>query len=123
MVCIIEESFVGGIRISTIFGLDLDFFNYRLGIVLDYYYRYTDDLLACRSGYRGSPNGVHWHSGGMLRAISNEGFEVDGEVLILFNRQDLYWRVSANWGEKLEPFRASRMSGLDVSGNGLSGNL
>lgn len=26
-------------------GLDLDFFNYRLGIVLDYYYRYTDDLL------------------------------------------------------------------------------
>ncbi|MEI3420578.1 MAG: hypothetical protein V8R91_05650 [Butyricimonas faecihominis] len=26
-------------------GLDMDFLNYRLGIVLDYYYRYTDDLL------------------------------------------------------------------------------
>lgn len=26
-------------------GLDLDLFNYRLGIVLDYYHRYTDKLL------------------------------------------------------------------------------
>lgn len=27
------------------FGLDLDLLDYRLGITLDYYYRYTDKLL------------------------------------------------------------------------------
>ena len=27
------------------FGVDMDLFNYRLNIVLDYYYRYTDKLL------------------------------------------------------------------------------
>lgn len=28
------------------FGLDLDFFHYRLGITFDYYYRYTDKMLS-----------------------------------------------------------------------------
>lgn len=27
------------------FGLDLDLFNHRLGITLDYYYRYTDKFV------------------------------------------------------------------------------
>ncbi|MFR5657932.1 MAG: TonB-dependent receptor domain-containing protein [Butyricimonas faecihominis] len=45
------------------FGLDMDLFNHRLGITLDYYYRYTDKLLTT-IWLPGNHNGYN-HSGGM----------------------------------------------------------
>ena len=54
-------------------GVDLDFLNYRLGIVMDYYYRYTDDLLmdVPLSG----PN-MYTRQWRNAAAISNEGLEM-----------------------------------------------
>lgn len=75
------------------FGLDLDFFNYRLGVTLDYYYRYTDKLLFPVS-LPGEHNGYgsQWQN---AAAISNEGVE----LLIkydIFRKPDFSWRVSVN---------------------------
>ncbi len=75
------------------FGLDLDFFNYRLGVTLDYYYRYTDKLLFPVS-LPGEHNGYgsQWQN---AAAISNEGVE----LLIkydIFRKPDFSWRLSIN---------------------------
>ena len=92
-------------------GLDLDFFNYRLGVVLDYYYRYTDDLLM--KVPLSSPNMYkrQWRN---AAAISNEGLEilVKGDIL---SKPDLYWRVSVNWAKNWNRFRKS-YSGFDENG-------
>ena len=75
------------------FGLDLDLLDYRLGITLDYYYRYTDKLLFPVS-LPGEHNGFgsQWQN---AAAISNEGIE----LLIkydIFRTPDFSWRVSVN---------------------------
>lgn len=44
------------------------------------------------------------HNGEMQGAISNEGIEVMIKYDI-FNREDLYWKISVNGAEKLESFR------------------
>ena len=92
-------------------GLDLDFFNYRLGVVLDYYYRYTDDMLM--QVPLSSPNmySLQWRN---AAAISNEGVEilVKGDIL---SKPDLYWRVSVNWAKNWNRFRKS-YSGFDENG-------
>ncbi|MBS5624666.1 MAG: SusC/RagA family TonB-linked outer membrane protein [Porphyromonadaceae bacterium] len=92
-------------------GLDLDFFNYRLGIVLDYYYRYTDDLLMQIP--LSSPNMYtkQWRN---AAAISNEGLEILVKADII-SKPDLYWRVSANWAKNWNRFRKS-YSGFDENG-------
>lgn len=56
------------------FGVDMDLFNYRLNIVLDYYYRYTDKLLyniTLPGNYSGYTK--QWQN---AYAISNEGIEL-----------------------------------------------
>ena len=76
------------------FGFDLDLFDYRLGIVMDYYYRYTDKLLntvpLISGGYSGY--GSQWRN---AEAISNEGIELMVKYEIL-RKSDLYWKVSVN---------------------------
>ena len=95
------------------FGLDLDLFNYRLGVTLDYYYRYTDKLLASillpgfHNGYM-----AQWRNAG---AISNEGIELMVKYDI-FNRQDLYWKISVNGARNWNRFEKS-YDGKDFSGN------
>ena len=77
------------------FGLDLDFFNYRLGIVIDYYYRYTDKLLGKVSlPGMGTISGYYqqWRN---RAAVSNEGLELLVKYEIL-RENDLYWKVSVN---------------------------
>ncbi|WP_018336114.1 SusC/RagA family TonB-linked outer membrane protein [Butyricimonas synergistica] len=77
------------------FGLDLDFFNYRLGVVVDYYYRYTDKLLGRVSlPGLGTVSGYYqqWRN---RAAVSNEGLELLIKYEI-FRKQDLYWKLSVN---------------------------
>ena len=75
------------------FGLDMDLFNYRLGVTLDYYYRYTDKLLFPVS-LPGEHNGYgsQWQN---AAAISNEGLELLVRYDIL-NADHYSWRVSVN---------------------------
>lgn len=74
-------------------GLDLDFLDYRLGVTVDYYYRYTDKLLF-NSYLTGNYNYYisQWRNAG---AISNEGLEVLVKYEIL-RSPELYWKVSVN---------------------------
>jgi tonB-linked outer membrane protein, susC/ragA family len=92
-------------------GIDLDFFNYRLGLVVDYYYRYTDDLLM--QVPLSSPNmySQQWRN---AAAISNEGLEIliKGDII---SKPDLFWRVSVNWAKNWNRFRKS-YSGFDEQG-------
>ena len=55
------------------FGLDLDFLDYRLGIVADYYYRYTDNLLMRVPLPKPNSYEQQWRN---AAAISNEGIEL-----------------------------------------------
>ena len=75
------------------FGLDLDLFEYRLGITFDYYYRYTDKLLYPVK-LAGNYNGFYkqWRN---AAAISNEGIELLVKYEI-FRNPDLYWKISVN---------------------------
>lgn len=75
------------------FGLDLDLFDYRLGITVDYYYRYTDKLLYPVK-LAGDYNGFYtqWRN---AAAISNEGIELLVKYEI-FRNSDFYWKVSVN---------------------------
>ena len=84
-------------------GIDLDFFDYRLGIVLDYYYRYTDKLLMKVS--IPSPN-LFTQQWSNAAAISNEGVELLVKYEI-FRRPDLYWKISVNWAKNWNRFEKS----------------
>lgn len=85
------------------FGLDLDFFNYRLGVVFDYYYRYTDKLLdkVGLPSYGGYSS--QWRN---AAAISNEGIELLVKYDIL-RKDDLYWKVSVNAAKNWNRFGKS----------------
>lgn len=98
------------------FGLDLDLLNYRLGITIDYYYRYTDKLLnkvGIPGGYQGNYAGFYsqWRN---AAAISNEGLELMIKYEI-FREQDLYWKVSVNGAKNWNRFEKS-YDGRDLDG-------
>ncbi len=94
------------------FGLDMDFFNYRLSITADYYYRYTDKLLA-KIPLSGMHNGykLQWRN---AAAISNEGLEFLIKYEI-FRRPDLYWKLSVNGARNWNRFEKS-YDGKDFDG-------
>ena len=94
------------------FGLDLDFFDYRLTFSLDYYYRYTDKLLA-RIALPGFHNGYdqQWRN---TAAISNEGIEFMVKYEIL-RQPDLYWKISVNGARNWNRFEKS-YDGKDFGG-------
>lgn len=74
-------------------GLDLNFFNYRLGLTVDYYHRYTDKLLypvLIPGNYTGF--GTQWQN---AYAISNQGMELTLKGDIIRN-DHLTWHVSVN---------------------------
>ena len=92
------------------FGLDMDLFNYRLGITLDYYYRYTDKLLypvELTGDYNGFSR--QWRN---AAAISNEGIELLVKYEI-FRNEDLYWKVSVNGAKNWNRIEKS-YSGKDL---------
>lgn len=74
-------------------GIDLNFFNYRLGVTLDYYYRYTDKLLYpvfLPGNYTGFD--TQWQN---AFAISNQGVELSLDADII-RREDLSLKISVN---------------------------
>lgn len=96
------------------FGLDVDMFEHRLGITLDYYYRYTDKLLnkvdlpgrGRTTGYR-----KQWRN---VAAVSNEGIEMMVKYEI-FRKKDLFWKVSVNMARNWNRFEKS-YTGVDING-------
>lgn len=104
------------------FGLDMDFFNYRLNLTVDYYYKYTRSLIN-REALPGDMygfNGVQWRN---TMAISNEGLELDAKIDILRDTE-AKWRMRFNISRNWNLFRKS-YSGRDfydkVIGKPLSG--
>lgn len=93
------------------FGLDLDLFDYRLGITLDYYYRYTDKLLY-PVDLTGDYNGFskQWRN---AAAISNEGIELLVKYEI-FRSQYLFWKISVNGAKNWNRIEKS-YNGKDLS--------
>ncbi|WP_165836100.1 SusC/RagA family TonB-linked outer membrane protein [Marinifilum breve] len=85
-------------------GLDLDFFNYKLGVIFDYYYRYTDKLL-----YNVDlPGNYSYFSGQAMNAaaISNEGMELTIKWDVIRN-DELTWKMNFNIARNWNQFRAS----------------
>lgn len=86
------------------FGLDMDMLDYRLGLTLDYYYRYTSDLLY-PVPIPGNYNGyiLQWRN---TAEISNEGIELLVKYEI-FREKELYWKISVNAAKNWNKFRKS----------------
>ena len=84
------------------FGLDMDFFNYRLNLTIDYYYKYTRALInkEVLPGDMYGFNGVQWRN---TMAISNEGLELDAKIDILRDTE-VKWRTRFNVSPELESF-------------------
>lgn len=87
------------------FGLDLDLFDYRLEVGLDYYRRYTDNLLyrvRIAGDYTGYMN--QWRN---AYAISNSGIELKlrGDVI---RKADLSWEITLNVARNWNRLRKSR---------------
>lgn len=101
------------------FGLDLDFFDYRLTFTADYYYRYTDKLLA-QIALPGKHNGYEqqWRN---AAAISNEGIELMVKYEI-FREPDLYWKISVNGARNWNRFEKS-YDGKDFGGRVIGKSL
>ena len=110
------------------FGLDLDFFNYRLGIVLDYYYRYTDKVLyevVLPGNYSGY--GSQWRN---AYALSNEGIELQVKWDI-FRRDKFRWNltfnIASNWNrleksyDKMDAQNVEGSNNISVIGKPLNG--
>lgn len=85
-------------------GVDLDFMNYRLGLVFDYYNRYTDDMfymVNLPGDY--SPYNVQPTNAG---AISNKGIEFTLKYDI-FRSDNFNWRVNFNIARNWNRFEKS----------------
>ena len=99
------------------FGLDMDMFDYRLGLTLDYYYRYSSDKL-WPIDLPGDYNGfaMQWRN---AAAVSNEGIELLVRYEI-FRNEDLYWKISVNGAKNWNRFEKS-YTGEDIRRIGIIG--
>ena len=91
------------------FGLDLDMFNYRLKMKLDYYYKYTKSLLyevVLPGDVLG--NSRQWQN---AMEVSNEGIELEliGDII---SKRDWSWRTRFNISRNWNRFEKS-YSGMD----------
>lgn len=92
-------------------GLDLQLFDYRLNVKLDYYYKYSDALLMQTSlpGNFFFANKI-WSN---ASAISNEGIELEVSADVI-RRDDLRWTLGFNLSRNHNLFRKS-FNGEDLS--------
>lgn len=100
-------------------GLDLDFCDHRIGIVLDYYYRYTDKLLTRMS----LPGNYSAYTGQWQNAyaISNQGLELQVKADLIRSgklKWDITFNIARNWN-RLEKSN----NGMDFANNVSSDNL
>ena len=93
-------------------GLDMDMFNYRLNLKLDYYYKYTSSLI-----YSVDLPGSLYPFGKRVEntmAVSNEGVELELQADILRERA-MSWRVRFNAARNWNRFEKS-YTGKDIDG-------
>lgn len=106
------------------FGIDLDFFNHRLGVTVDYYYRYTDKLLDQVSLPSAGINTGYFSQWRNAAAISNEGLELMVKYEI-FRQRDLYWKISVNgarnWNRFEKSYTGKDLDGVRIIGKPLNG--
>lgn len=98
-------------------GLDLDMFNYRLNLKLDYYYKYTSSLI-----YNVDlPGGLHSFNYRVenAMAVSNEGLELELQADILRD-QPVSWRMKFNMARNWNRFEKS-YTGKDINRNWIIG--
>ena len=95
------------------FGLDIDMFEYRLGLTIDYYYKYTRDLIykTVLPGDMYGQNGVQWQN---AMEVSNEGLEVDIKYDV-FRDGPFTWRARFNLAKNWNRFEKSYL-GVDTDG-------
>ena len=104
-------------------GLDLELFDYRLNLTLDYYYKYTRSLIhrVPLPGDTYGHGGVQWRN---AMAISNEGLELEARIDIFRNTQ-VKWRarfnISRNWNRFEESYSGTDIPGGLVIGKSMSG--
>lgn len=92
-------------------GLDLDMFNYRLKLKMDYYYKHTKALLAeveLPGNFLGSTRQDQ-----NAMETSNEGLELEAQMDI-FRSDKLFWRMRFNISRNWNRFKKS-YSGMDVN--------
>ena len=94
------------------FGLDLDMFNYRLKLKIDYYYKLTKGLLYDVD----LPGDYNFHVMQWQNAmrVSNEGLELEAEIDI-FRESAVSWRMKFNASRNWNLFRKS-YTGQDIDG-------
>jgi len=100
-------------------GLDLEFFGNRLSLELDYYYRYTDKLLA-QVTLPGDYNAytAQWQN---AYAISNQGIELQIKA-DLIRSEKLHWDFSFNIARNWNRFEKSN-NGMDFTNLASKHNL
>ena len=109
-------------------GFDMDLFNHRLAITLDYYYRYTNKLLylvVLQGNYSGYIQ--QWQN---AYCISNQGVELDIKWNVL-RRKHLNWNlefnIARNWNrleksqDKRDFTNYSSPDNLNIIGKSLNG--
>lgn len=103
-------------------GLDVDMFDYRLGLTMDYYYKYTSSLIH-RVPLPGDTYGeanMQWQN---AMAVSNQGLELEAKLDILRNTA-VKWRarfnISKNWNRFEKSYSGTDVQNL-VIGKSLSG--
>ena len=86
-------------------GIDLDFFNYRLGVVFDYYKKMSDKMLmnAFLPGDYSGINQVMTNSG----KLSNDGMELTIKADVIRNDNWFYrinFNIARNWNKFLDSY-------------------
>lgn len=103
-------------------GLDIDMFDYRVNLTMDYYYKYTNGLIyrVPMPGDTYGEGGIQWRN---AMAVSNEGLELDVKIDILRSTQ-VTWRarfnISRNWNRFEKSYSGTDIPGM-VIGKSLSG--
>lgn len=93
-------------------GLDLDLFNYRLNVKLDYYYKYSSALMYNIA----LPETLSPFNSRMENAmdVSNEGIELELQADI-FRESAVSWRMKFNFARNWNRFKKS-YTGKDIDG-------
>ena len=93
-------------------GLDLNFFDYRLNLVMDYYYRYTHKQLTKAD----LPGNIYYFDTQWQNALatSNQGIEVELQADIL-RETAVKWRLKVNGSRNWNRFEKSN-DGYDMNG-------
>lgn len=103
-------------------GLDLDLFDYRLNLTMDYYYKNTKSLIyrVPMPGDMYGEGGIQWQN---AMAVMNEGLELEAKIDIL-RKTSVTWRarfnISKNWNRFKKSYSGTDIPGL-VIGKSLSG--